>query len=170
MTLPTQMRPDPSFSAFAHSVLSEVQLPQLLQASDAVVLERIAMGAGRTEWYYCTRDRLQDLEASLSPGSVVSFYFDERVTRATYSAHTRARILEIVARTSDAVVGTLSPDQLHIDTEIIAASTDLADFESELRPGALVYFGAFPGRDNDGVHAVTITLPDRDGVVRPHPH
>jgi hypothetical protein len=27
-----------------------------------------------------------------------------------------------------------------------------------------------PGRDNDGVNAVTLTLPDLDGTVRAHPH
>jgi hypothetical protein len=31
-------------------------------------------------------------------------------------------------------------------------------------------FGAFPGRDDDGERALTLPLPDADGVVRPHPH
>jgi hypothetical protein len=31
-------------------------------------------------------------------------------------------------------------------------------------------YGSFPGQDNDGVHAVTLQLPDEDGALRPHPH
>jgi hypothetical protein len=33
-----------------------------------------------------------------------------------------------------------------------------------------VFYGATPDRENDGTHAVTVTLPDADGIVRPHPH
>jgi hypothetical protein len=29
---------------------------------------------------------------------------------------------------------------------------------------------AYPGRDNDGESAITLDLPDADGVVRRHPH
>jgi hypothetical protein len=28
----------------------------------------------------------------------------------------------------------------------------------------------YPGRDNDGVNAVTLTLPDLDGTTRTHPY
>jgi hypothetical protein len=33
-----------------------------------------------------------------------------------------------------------------------------------------LYFGPFPARDNDGQSAITLVLPDKDGVVRQHPH
>ena len=48
--------------------------------------------------------------------------------------------------------------------------TDLAEFMSTVAPTSQVLFGAFPNRDNDGTRALTVTLPDLDGVVRSHPH
>ena len=35
--------------------------------------------------------------------------------------------------------------------------------------GREIYFGTFPGWDNDDVNAITIIPPDTDGVVRSHP-
>jgi hypothetical protein len=33
-----------------------------------------------------------------------------------------------------------------------------------------IYVGSSPRRDNDGVNAVTLTLPDLDGITRAHPY
>jgi hypothetical protein len=46
----------------------------------------------------------------------------------------------------------------------------LLDFVSALAPSTLFFFGQFPARDNDGDSAITVILPDTDGVVRDHPH
>jgi hypothetical protein len=76
----------------------------------------------------------------------------------------------IAAQDGDAVIGRLGDDQLEINVEFVASPAELEEYASELPSGAEVIYGRFPGRDNDGLRAVTIDLPDRDGVVRPHPH
>jgi hypothetical protein len=63
-----------------------------------------------------------------------------------------------------------SADGLEILVDYVAGLDDLTEFESDLRPRQRVFYGAVPGRDDDGVSAVTVTLPDRDSVVRGHPH
>lgn len=129
------------------------------------------MGGGRTVWYYCQgKHQLETLEALLSPGSVVSFYFDGRIRNALYSPELRSIIERIITETGDAVLGLLNKDGLHIDDEIVAGSNGIIEFAAGLSSETHIFYGAFPARDNDGVKAVTITLPDLDGIVRPHPH
>jgi len=66
-------------------------VPRLLQARPAIVLERIARGAGATNWYRCAdHAHLAALAAELHPGSLVSFYFDDRITSCRYSSEVRA--------------------------------------------------------------------------------
>jgi hypothetical protein len=52
----------------------------------------------------------------------------------------------------------------------VTGCNDLDDFVSTLTAVSLVFFGPFPASDNDGIRAVTVALPDADGVVRSHPH
>ena len=68
------------------------------------------------------------------------------------------------------MVGTLAEDGIRIDTEIITGLNELAEFLSVVKPGSRVFYGPFPARDNDGVRAVTLVLPDADGTARLHPH
>jgi hypothetical protein len=114
--------------------------------------------------------QLEMVESELSPGSVVSFYFDGRIRRAPYTARVKADIEKIISETGEAVVGILGNDGLHIEAQIIVGSEDLADFTQDLQASSEVFCGVFPGRDNDGVRAVTITLPDNDWIGGPHPH
>jgi hypothetical protein len=63
-------------------------VPELLlvrHPTGAVVLERIARGAGATRWY-SLRDpeKLHALAERLTPGSSLSFYFDDRVRAREY--------------------------------------------------------------------------------------
>jgi hypothetical protein len=74
------LRTSDSFTSIAHSTLAMTPVGKLLETSGAVVLERIARGGGATNWYSCSgQSQLEMIEARLLPGSVVSFYFDERI-------------------------------------------------------------------------------------------
>jgi hypothetical protein len=101
---------------------------------------------------------------------VVSFYFDGRIQQRELNDDIDAGILDLAVQHGDAVVGTLGEDGLEILVDFVAGPNELTEFRSALPAGTLVFFGAFPGRDNDGVTAITFSLPDADGVVREHPH
>jgi len=160
-----------SFASLVHDAFAATPIINLLAAADAVVLERVARGGGRTVWYHCRgKHQLETIEALLSPGSVVSFYFDGRIRNAPYSPELRSIIEKVITETGDAVLGHLNKDGLHIDHEIVTGPNDLTEFASNFGPESRVFYGAFPNRDNDGIKAVTVTLPDHDGIVRPHPH
>lgn len=106
----------------------------------------------------------------LAPGSRVSFYFDGRIAARPMNDVTVIRILDLVAGTGDAVVGTLDADGLEITVRIVAGMSELSEFAEELAHKAEVFIGAYPAADDDDHDAVTLTLPDRDGVTRSHPH
>lgn len=159
------------FKPIVHAALALTPIIDRLAATSAVILERIARGGGATKWYYCVdRNHLQSVETQLSPGSAVSFYFDDRMRSDFYSTELKSRVETIIAETGEAVVGVLCEDGMHINVEIIAGLHELAEFVSTLGPTSRVFYGAFPARDNDGIRAVTVVLPDADGVVRAHPH
>lgn len=161
-------------SAFPPSLIHAMEaagVQSRVGENPAVVLERIARGGGATRWYWIrSAADLQRLYGGIAPGSVVSFYFDARIQRRVLDDHAVVQILEFVTETGDAVVGRLSADGLEILMDLVASPEELSEVRSGLEPGASIFFGAFPGRDNDGVTAITLTLPDADGVVREHPH
>jgi hypothetical protein len=161
-----------SFSISLREAISATTVPQLLASGSrqAVVLERIARGAGATRWFL-VRD-VEDLalvEQRLSPGSLVSFYFDGRLARDAYSPAVAEAVLGIARRDGDAVIGRVEDADVELDVEFIAGQGDLEQYAASLGQAEVVY-GGFPAADNDGEQAVTITLPDRHGVIRPHPH
>jgi hypothetical protein len=158
------------FSSVAHAALTKTAAPALLASKPAVVFERIARGGGATNWYFCRGPQdLPALEAKLSPGSVVSFYFDERIRRAPKSSTTEEAINTIVDETGDAVVAVFGADPIAMDAELISSRGELSEYLSTQTSSEL-FFGPTPGRDNDGERSVTLTLPDTDGIVRGHPH
>jgi hypothetical protein len=153
-------------------------VPQLLHARPAVVLERIARGAGATNWYHCPdHGHLAALTAELRPGSVVTFYFDDRIINCRYTPEVREQMLQLMRSLRDVpgesgeiVVGHLAADELHITADYPSGPEDLDEFTQTLGTDLRIYFGRYPGRDNDGTNAVTLTLPDLDGITRAHPH
>jgi len=143
----------------------------LLASRPALVLEHIARGGGLTKWYYCPGClSLASVEARFSPGSVVSFYFDDRIRNDVHSPSVQIAVEAVIARNGEAMVGALAEDDTRIDAEIISGPNELAEYLSMVKPGSRVFYGPFPAKDNDGVRAVTIVLPDADGTVRAHPH
>ena len=134
------------------------------------MLERIARGGGATNWYVIqTADDLQTLAERLRPGSLVSFYFDDRLVIGPIDREARAAILEIAERDTSAVVGALDERDIQLTVDFPSSGSELDEFVTE-HEGATFVFGRFPSSDDDGSSAVTLTLPDADGVARPHPH
>ena len=142
-----------------------------LAQRSAVVLERIARGGGATRWFFIQGpDQLEALVSALSPGSSVSFYFDDRIKPTELVPQVAEEILRLAAEDGDAVVGRLSPGGIEIEVQFVTGPSDLGEIATSLVPGERVFVGRFPARDSDDVRAVTLDLPDRDGVLRPHPH
>jgi hypothetical protein len=160
-----------TFAGAVREVIDTSGVAQLLRRRPAVVLERMARAAGATRWYQLsTSGDLERLSERLSPGSVVSFYFDERIKRMPFDDEATIRILEIASAEGDAVVGRPSPDGIEIVVDYIGGANALGEFAGEVRPRERIFVGSFPARDDDGQNAVTIILPDSDAVTRGHPH
>lgn len=144
---------------------------RLAAGARAVVLERVARAAGQTHWYYVTCEadfrRLADV---LLPGSSVSFYLDDRIRLGRFGQAMRDALLEHIARDGDAVIGRLTDDGLTIDVETGLGEEAIEEFAQEHVDADELFFGPYPGRDNDGVRAITLVLPDGDGIVRRHPY
>ena len=153
------------------AVIASTSVGRQLARRPAVVLERLARGGGATRWYFIDDPgKLSELAGRLAPASCVSFYFDGRIERQLLDDNTVDIVLNLVDAHGEAVVGVLSTDQLLIDVDFVAGLGDLSEFLGPRLYGVELFIGAFPARDDDGVDAVTVDLPDRDGFVRRHPH
>jgi hypothetical protein len=141
-----------------------------LAEDDAIVLERLARGAGATRWYrVATTEDLAALAGRVRPGSLVSFYFDDRIANSLVSQAVRDRVMAIAAQDHDAVVAAGGAD-IDLRTDFVSDSAELEEFLQSLAPGESLFYGRFPAADDDGHAAITVVLPDADGVVRPHPY
>ena len=164
--------------AWLGRTITDSPVPRRLQVRPAIVLERIARGGGAANWYRCAdHASLAAVNAELRPGSVVSFYFDDRITGCRYTPEVREQLLRLMCRlrdipgeTGEIVVGHLADDQLHMTVDFPSGPEGLDEFTGTLGTDPWIYFGRFPGRDDDGTDAVTLTLPDLDGITRAHPH
>jgi hypothetical protein len=168
---------NPNYDVLAYDTVASTPVPYLLVEGPAVVLERIACGGGETRWYYCAgRDQLKLVTSRLRPGSAVSFYFDGRIRRAVNSddllPHFKM-MLEKAAGISGAVeivLGVLAADGVSIKVDFPSSIGEIEEQLLEADPALVLFFGFFPSRDNDGKQAVSLDLPDSDGVLRTHPH
>lgn len=160
---------DVTYREFVREALGRTPLASLLQSRSAVVLERIARGAGMTKWYYC-RDlsQLGVVIDSLRPGSQVSFYFDGHIRKAPPSDALAERLSALVRDSEGFIAGCLDANGVDINMKDCDPD-DIADLMRD-RSNAAIFHGEYPAADNDGVDAITVTLPDADGAVRGHPH
>lgn len=143
----------------------------LLQRASAVVLERIARGGGETRWYCCENvAALACIRDRSRPGSVVSFYFDDRMKRCLARDLPLDEIDAIIAREGACVVGRIGHDGIDIEAFDLCSSTEIAAEFPDLRDDERLVYGPFPARSHDGRNAITFILPDDDGVFRAHPH
>jgi len=128
------------------------------------------VAAARRAGTWC--ERRGDLDAlveRLKPGSSVSFYFDDRLSVGPFNDETLASLLAIIERDGNAVIGAVRDDEIEIKVDFPGSEEAAGEFVAD-HPDATLMHGSSPGRDNDGNRAVTLTLPDLDGVVRSHPH
>lgn len=154
-----------------HEIFDSTNLRKHLNSRSAVVLERIARGGGATNWYFINNYKsLELVEEKLKPGSVVSFYFDDRIISGQYSEELNSKVADIIASKGDCVIGSLKVGSVNIDVDFITGIGELTDFVLSLDSSSLFFYGAFPARENDGDSAITLVLPDIDGSVRAHPH
>ena len=143
---------------------------RLAEAQRAVVIERIARGAGATRLYVLYRtDDLDTLAARVRPGSRVSLYFDDRFTIGEFGDEARGAIVNITERDGEAVIGAVSPPEIEAEVDFPSSAEEADEFAFE-HSGSTMIVGPFPAPEVDGVNAVTVDLPDADGVVRAHPH
>jgi hypothetical protein len=162
-----------TFQSIAYEALRREGVIQLHEKNDVIVLERIAAGAGRTCWYFVSKESdLSGLVGHLSPGSFISFYFDKRFERVRYNSRARRAIERICVRHKEAVVAVRESGGAKLKVFFVAGLEDLDDLEREgdLLTGVEIFIGVYPGADNSGTDAVSLTLPDSDGVVRDHPY
>jgi hypothetical protein len=146
------------------------QIAARLRAGTAIVLERLARGGGATHWYYCrAATDLAPIAAALRPGSLVSFYFDGRLRLGHDVGDAVASLRDQIRPNHDSVLGVLV-DRVHLDVTSISSREELDEVASKIAGATAVVFGDYPAADNDGVAAVTLVLPDEDGVVRRHPY
>jgi hypothetical protein len=68
------------------------------------------------------------------------------------------------------VVGQVGIDGVELEVDFVGGPDELVEYAATLGSASRVYVGPFPGRDNDGRHAITVVLPDADGVTRAHPY
>jgi hypothetical protein len=88
-------------SALARGTIEASAVQRLLAQHSAVVLERIARGGGSTRWFFVQRpDQLEALAAALSPGSSVSFYFDDRIKRVELVPEVAEQSFDLQPRTA----------------------------------------------------------------------
>jgi hypothetical protein len=164
-------RPAAPIEEVAQAVLASTPVGQLLSNRPAVVLERLAYGGGATNWYRCRDDAdLRRLIPMLHPGSCVSCYFDDRI-RCGPASGVSETLQRHIDEDGDAFLGLPSgDDHLILRGVVVVSASDLAEELDGIESDALVFFGPFPARDNDGIDAITVTMPDLDGIVRGHPH
>jgi hypothetical protein len=159
----------PGYATLARKSIEATTVPRLVRERSAIVLERYARGGGATSWYRIkSAEDLNQVVKLLRPGSAVSFYFDDRIAEGD-PATARDEIVAIAARDINAVVAAYN-GQPELRVDFPGGPSDLAEFVDELQPGETFLYGAYPGRDNDGKRAVSLVLPDVDGVVRGHPY
>jgi hypothetical protein len=120
------------FGQWVSEAIARTPVRARLESSSAVVLERVAFGAGQTEW------------------------------------------LAIAGRVIDAgrecVIGALQQNGFEIAKDFVTQRSEVQEFISEHSITSLFFAGDYPAADNDGVAAVTLVVPDEDGIIRPHPH
>jgi hypothetical protein len=143
----------------------------LLRKGRAVVLERIARSGGAVSWFLCNDEKtLPDINDRFKPGSVVSFYFDDRMKICRANDLPIDDIGTIIDDTGECVVGRIADNGIDIDAVEFFSSTEIRTEFSDQHADAMLIYGPFPAREYSPSVAITFILPDDDGVFRAHPH
>ncbi|MFL5954666.1 MAG: hypothetical protein ACJ76I_11220 [Gaiellaceae bacterium] len=165
------MSSESDFAPLAAAAFNAKLAPRLLaETQRAVVLERIARGAGATRWYLLgAPDDLDAFTLVVRPGSRVSFYFDNRFLIGAFDDQARQSVAEIIERDGEAVIGAVRAAEIEAEVDFPNSATEADEF-ARCHRRATIVVGAFPAADDDQMNAVTVALPDADSIVHPHPH
>jgi hypothetical protein len=106
----------------------------------------------------------------LSWGSSVSFYFARHLQVEADNEGSRQVMFDVVTMYGEIVLGYPSPESPELAMAIISGPSELTELLMFHPEGALVVWGQWPPRENDGKDAITVNLVDNDGILRPHPH
>lgn len=159
------------YAELVRAALANTLVMERAAEHDAIILERIARGGGETHWFYCgNREALSVISSRLRPGSLVSFYFDNRIRRGRSIRDAREAVEALLGSHGEAVIGYLDDDGVTIRMSIVVSVSDLRETVDEFGDPHDVFWGQFPSSANDQENAITLVLPDVDGVVRSHPH
>jgi hypothetical protein len=149
--------------------LIERLTPLMASADGVIILERVARAAGATRWFYCrSMAEVEELLPSFRWGSRVGFFFDNRIRRQPFSEEVGEQITDIATVTGEVLLGREGPAEPELEMDFLSPD-ELPERLAGLRVDEVVYYGAFPAMDEDGVSAVSYTPPDDDGIVRPQP-
>lgn len=166
---------DTEFRKLLHSLIRRVSVVDRLKETrhGAVVLERIANGAGEEYWYWCPNEtQLDKAELLFSPGSCISFYFDGRIRAEYFTASTISNIESLLATIDltweSLAVGVLEDDGPRINMTFMKLIAGVEDLDTEFTSESKVFYGIYPDRDDDGIKARTMYLPDEDCKFREH--
>lgn len=158
-------------TSITHQLLDAYGVTRLLRSKAAIILERIARGAGAVSWYVCDCEAALDaISTRFKPGSVVSFYFDDRIKTCRAEDLPLDDIDAIIGHTGECVVGRVADNGIDIDAFGLCAASEVRTEFSGLHADAIMIYGPFPARDYSPDSAITFILPDDDGVFRAHPH
>ena len=169
-----QMKPFIPTKKFQDAVADALRTKRVFErlARDAaIILERVARGGGETHWFVCKS--AADLDAivrRLRPGSALTFYFDNRLRIESAGDSLSTRIAEEFHRHRNCVVGLVSDGELEVAVEFLETPEELQECVRSMQVGTNVFYGAFPRWDDDYDNAITVYLPDEDGITRRHPH
>jgi hypothetical protein len=165
-----------SFGDIARKAFQAAGIELLQQDRESIVLERFATGGGRTKWYRCIdRTSFEKLTEKVSPGSMVSFYFDGRIGRVD-SSNIKIRALTLLkgakqrADVEEVLVGYLAKDGLVIDMDYVHSERELDEWLASISDKATMFCGVFPEKGGDGQNFITVTLPDAVGSGRGYPY
>jgi hypothetical protein len=134
-----------TFKSIVHTAVLATPLNERLARSCAVVLERKARAAGQTRWFYCAdQDHLDAVVSELSPGSAVSFYFDQRIQSDIYSPQIRVAISELLVRYVEVLVGVISKNEVELDVEVITWQSETVRADVHVRSRCALFMGYSP--------------------------
>jgi hypothetical protein len=156
------------YEAIAMSALEEYEMPARVAKSRTVIVERIAYGAGSTNWWLLESPPDVSLLASrAAPGSSLSLYPESRWSEVAIDAEVRATILSMVRQNEEAFVARRL-EGIELAGAYVMSAEDLDDLLVDQLGGHPLIFGTSSLIDDESV--LTVYLPDRDGTTRRHPY
>lgn len=148
--------------------IADLVMHQIEAGARALVLERFAYGGGDHRWYLC--DHPGDFRTALStakPSSLLVI-LDGSHMAVTSASSLDVDILAAAGAVDGILLGTRDSDGWlrldHLD------GSELRDALRGYEDESILVAGPYPKRGLETGEPYVLTVPDADGIVRPHPH